>query len=127
MSMGVFMPNPAPLVSSGGGGGGLDGMITVGSYAGLFFGWSDGSALPIFGSLSGDAASFFALGFYWSPSESIGAAGIIGDRTGAKLAFQGEVFIGSYDLGLELTLFNFGPEIATWPTSGTHPFTLTLP
>lgn len=127
MSMGSFMPMPAPLM--GGGGGGLDGMITVGSYLDFIFGWSDGSGggIPAMGSLTGDAAPFFVTNFMWSPPQLVGGAVLSGAYAGAGLSFQGEDYLSVYDSNAGLWAFQFGPEVATWPTSGTHPFTLTLP
>ena len=126
MSMGVFMPPPAPLIT-GGGGTVLDGTITVGDYLGAAFGWSDGSQYPVFGSLSGDASLYFTIYFVRVPSNDGGGAVINGDFTGSVLSFQGETYNGGYNDAEDVTVFIFGPEVATWPTSGTHPFTLTLP
>lgn len=128
MSMVVFMPPPAPLITGGGGGGTvLDGMITVGDYFSVVFGWSDGSQIDPFGSLSGDAAPYFFGLFIWDPVNGNGNAVMSGDHTGSVLSFQGETYIGVYNGEYDRTGFLFGPEVATWPTSGTHPFTLTLP
>lgn len=130
MAMGVFMPGPAPLMSGGGGGGGLDGMITVGNYADFVFGWSDGTGglgIPAIGSLTGDAAPFFVELFAWIPSIASGGAYLSGAYAGAVLSFQGEDYLSAYDNVADLWAFFFGPEVATWPTSGTYPFTLTLP
>lgn len=131
MSMGSFMPMPAPLM--GGGGGGLKGEITVGSFdAGdgfVYYGWSDGQFFPAFGSLSGNAAPYLVLVFLWSPSSLDGFAVLSEEYPGASLIFQGETYAITADpsgLGGGWG-FKFGPEVATWPTSGTHPVTLTLP
>lgn len=123
MSMGVFMPPPAPLMT--GRGGGLDGMITVGGYSGEVFGWSDGSAAPPFGSISGDAASYIHNSFVWVPAFEFGVAYAGG--SGFTLSFQGQDYPSEYEVATDSWGFYFGPEVATWPTSGTHPFTLTLP
>lgn len=132
MSMGVFMPPPAPLMT-GGGGGGLDGMITVGSFdfggGFIYYGWSDGSGPPAFGTLSGLAAPNFTFLFAWLPASGAGSAILDQEYPGASLIFQGETYAIIADPGGQVGTwgFNFGPEVATWPTSGTHPFTLTLP
>lgn len=130
MSMGVFMPMPAPLMG-GGGGGALDGMITVGSSSALGFmayGYSDGTVYPMtMGSLSGDAASYFVGAFLWGPAISFGVAILNDGYPGSTLDFQGEIYEITFDESNEMWAFQFGPEVATWPTSGTHPFTLTLP
>lgn len=130
MSMGSFMPMPAPLM--GGGGGGLDGMITVGlsDFGGVvYYGWSNGSLIPSFGALSGSASPYFTLLFTWSHIEGMGFAFLDQEHTGASLTFQGETYpIIEGPLGEPGTWgFLFGPEVASWPTSGAHPFTLTLP
>lgn len=127
MSMGVFMPPPAPLMGGGGGGTVLDGTITVGDYVGFYFGWSDGSAIPPFGSISGDAASYLSPVFFWYPAGSTGEAFLLAGGSGFTLSFQGQDYSSEYDEGSDLWFFTFGPEVAAWPTSGTHPFTLTLP
>lgn len=127
MSMGVFMPGPAPLMGGGGGGTVLDGTITVGDYFGIYFGWSDGSGTPPFGSISGDAASYLAPVFFWYPAGPTGNAVLLAGGSGFTLSFQGQDYPSEYVEVQDAWAFAFGPEVATWPTSGTHPFTLTLP
>lgn len=130
MSMGVFMPMPAPLLG-GGDGGGLEGEITVGEnsdFGFTFYGWSDGSLLPVVvGSLSGVASTYFQFVFFWRYDALFGTAILSPSVTDAVLHFQGETYSSEYDSDNGAWVFMFGPEVSTWPTSGTHPFTLILP
>lgn len=126
MSIGVFMPPPAPLLS-GGGGTVLEGEITVAEFDVASYGWSDGMFYPPGGSISGDAAPYFIATFMWDPPGMAGIAVLEGDLSGASLTFMGETYAFSYNAGLDFSIASFGPEVSTWPTSGTHPFTLTLP
>lgn len=80
--------------------------------------------VPPFGSVSGDAAAYIGPIFYWSSAEAGGGADAKGTTT-AKLVFQGATYNisgGSGGYG-----WDFGPEVATWPTSGTHTFEIIDP
>lgn len=110
----------------------FQGAIDVGDpyEAGVYFGWSDGSSESInepFGELTGPASVFFTGAFLWMPSIFQGLATISGNLEGSTLDFQGQTYVGEHSPEEGITGFNFGPEVSTWPTAGTHNFTLKIP
>lgn len=120
------MTFPFPFLSVGAGSS-ISGSITIGNHLGVIFGYAttESGFGTSFGSISGAAASYIGTDFSWSPSEMDGAALAKGTTT-AKLVFQGTTYdivsFGGGDYGWE-----FGPEVATWPTSGTHTFEIINP
>lgn len=125
-----MIPGIAPVtVAKVGGGGSILGTITVGNYLGAFFGYVSPAkagelGIPAFGSISGDAAAFIDGLFIWVPSESEGSADAK-NTTKAKLIFQGNTY-GITASGANY-FWEFGPEVSTWPTSGTHTFEIIDP
>lgn len=103
---------------------GLEGTITVGNYEGAYFGYSNGSLLPSFGSVSGPAASFIGVGFIWAPD---GAQFITTGLVGGEVLFLGAsspIVFNSDNDWFEAT---FMTETTTFPTSGTYPFSIVNP
>lgn len=119
-----MIPGIAPVtIAKVGGGGSILGTITVGNYLGYFFGYAAAGnvhGLPSFGSISGDAANYIDGAFVWEFDELSGAADAK-NTTKAKLVFQGL----TYEWGSGG--WEFGPEVSTWPTSGTHTFEIIDP
>lgn len=120
-----MIPGISPIITTRSGGSAITGTITVGNYFEVFFGYLSPAAaasvgISAFGSISGDAAAFIDGAFYWSPSENEGAAAAK-NTTKAKLIFQGNTY--EYGNGG----WDFGPEVLTWPESGTHTFEIIDP
>lgn len=109
---------------------GLEGEVTVGNFefspGTVIYGWSSGAAVPVFGGISGEAASYLDVFFYWAEGQG-GFAATTEDLTGAVLTFQGESAICAYDGNLGAYGFPFPVDVSAWPKSGTHKFWLLLP
>lgn len=120
-----MIPGISPIITTKSGGSAITGSITVGDYFEVFFGYMSPAeaaefGLSAFGSISGDAAAFIDGSFVWTPSENAGGASAK-NTTKAKLIFQGNTY--EYGNGG----WDFGPEVSTFPTTGTHTFEIIDP
>lgn len=127
-----MIPGISPIITTKSGGSAITGTITVGKatgfYAGSLFGYMNAASATMygssaFGSISGDAAAFIDGVFAWIPPASDGGARAK-NTTKAKLIFQGMTY--EYQAGASPG-WEFGPEVSTWPTSGTHTFEIIDP
>ena len=112
------------------------GSITIGNLDGLLFGYfseDNKISFPLIGALSGEAADFIEDMFIWDPTGFvIGEAGGFATQKIAilqplALGFQDSVYVSVADPVTEEYMWTFGPEVADWPRSGTHPFMIIDP
>lgn len=125
-----MIPGIAPVITRFAGEAGvLEGTITVGDFEGYAYGYLAAGnffGAPPMGALSGAAAACIGREFVWGFGMGYAFAAP-GTPIEAVLYFQGGEYTQTYDPETELYMWVFGPEIAGWPTSGTHPFQIILP